>query len=762
MLQCRCQALVAVLLASAMSLAAQDEPAAIEVVTREKTVFELRPATSEVKIDGVLDEQAWQDATVIPVLYEWFPGNNTEPPVKTDALVTYGDRALYVAFRAYDPDPRQIRAHLMDRDQINTLVQDDYVIVQLDTFNDGRRAFQFRINPLGVQADAFSSEVEGIEDWSWDMIWTSKGRITAEGFEVEIAFPFNQLRFQATQDVQTWGMDVGRSYPRSSRHRMNNAGQDRNLSCWICQFNKVTGLQGLQPGRNLEINPTATASRTDELSGFPDGELEDGELEDGDEEAEAGLTVRWGITPSLALTGTLNPDFSQVEADAAQLAVNERFALFFEEKRPFFLEGIDKFSTPINSVYTRTVISPDWGLKLTGKEKRNGIGFFAAEDTANLLLFPSNQRTESTLLDESVTSGVVRYRRDVGGRSSLGVIYTGREGENGYHNRVGGIDGLFRIGDRDTVTFQYLYSDTQYADAVAEEYEQPLGSFTDDAIKLNYTHDSNNWYWFLEYEDLGPGFRVDSGFVPRVDTQEAEFFIMRRFWAPEEKDPWWDRWDVIVRGDRVEDHEGQLTDENFELIGRLFGPLQTIVDGSFGRKKEYYEGILYEDLDWGQFGLETQPSGAIKLDFFGLMGESIDFANNQPADELRLVPGLEAKLGRHINIRLDHTLQKLDVEGGKLFEANLSQARLVYNFNLRTFVRGIFQWRDIERDPDLYTSEVEPRTETLFTQLLFSYKVNARTVLFAGYSDNHLGGQDVDLTQVNRTFFFKIGYAWVL
>ncbi len=693
----------------------------------------------------------------LPVEFEWFPGNNIEPPVKTEALVTFGERALYVAFRAHDPNPKQIRAHLMDRDEINTFVQDDYVIVQLDTFNDGRRAFQFRINPLGVQADAFSSEVEGIEDWSWDMIWHSKGRLTTDGYEVEIAFPFNQLRFQSTQEVQTWGIDVGRSYPRSSRHRMNNAGRNRNLSCIICQFNKVTGLQGLKPGRNLEFDPTLTASRTDELDEFPDGSLEDGE---GD--VEAGITARWGITPSLVLTGTLNPDFSQVEADVAQLAINQRFALFFPEKRPFFLEGVDVFSTPFNSVYTRTVVAPDWGLKLTGKQKRNAIGLFAAEDTVNVLLFPSNQRTDSTLLDEPVTSGVLRYRRDVGANSSLGVIYTGREGEDDYHNRVGGIDGLFRIGDKDTIVFQYLYSDTRYASQVAEDFDQPLGAFTDDAFQLSYTHDSNKWFWNLEYEDRGPGFRLDSGFLPRVDTQEAEFFVMRRFWAPDEDD-WYNRWDVIVRGERTEDHEGQLTDEDFDVIGRLFGPLQSIVTGSVGRRKEYFEGVLYEDLDFGELGFEIQPSGAIKLEFFGVKGDGIDFANNQPADETlsRSQPRSEARpscqypAGAH---DADSSMSRV----AKLFEANLSQLRLIYNFNVRTFVRGIFQWQDIERNPDLYTFEVEPTTETLFTQLLFSYKLNARTVLFAGYSDNHLGVENVDLTQTNRTFFFKIGYAWIL
>jgi len=407
------------------------------------------------------------------------------------------------------------------------------------------------------------------------------------------------------------------------------------------------------------------------------------------------------------------------------------------------------------------VVAPDWGLKLTGKQKRNAIGLFAAEDTVNVLLFPSNQRTDSTLLDEPVTSGVLRYRRDVGANSSLGVIYTGREGENDYHNRVGGIDGLFRIGDKDTIVFQYLYSDTQYANQVAADFDQPLGAFTDDAFQLSYTHDSNKWFWNLEYEDRGPGFRLDSGFLPRVDTQEAEFFVMRRFWAPDEDD-WYNRWDAIFQGKRIKDHEGQLTDEVFEVIGRLFGPLQSIVTGSLASEKEYYEGVLYEDLDWGTLGFEVQPSGAIKLEFFGVKGDGIDFANNQPADETLLVPSLEAKLGRHVNIRLEHTMQQLDVEGGQLFEANLSQLRLIYNFNVRTFVRGIFQWRDIERNPDLYTFEVEPTTETLFTQLLFSYKLNARTVLFAGYSDNHLGVENVDLTQTNRTFFFKIGYAWIL
>ncbi len=741
------------LLFQALCASAQqaDESGSPAVVRR---THEIRSATSEIAIDGVMDEPAWADATEISVRYEWFPGNNSEPPVGTSAFVTYDNTSLYIGFRAHDPDPRQIRAHLMDRDQINTLVQDDYVIVQIDTFNDQRRNYQFRVNPLGVQADALSSEVDRTEDWSWDMIWESKGRITAEGYEVEIALPFNQLRFRRSEGAQTWGIDVGRSYPRSSRHRLNASGRDWNQSCWVCQFEKVTGLEGLEPGRNLELDPTVTASRTDELDDFPDGELQTG-----DDETDAGLTARWGITPSMTLTGTLNPDFSQVEADVAQLAINERFALFFEEKRPFFLEGIASFNVPNQIVFTRTVVDPDWGLKLAGKQGRNSIGLFAAEDAFNGLLFPANQGSRSTLLRQPVTSGVLRYRRDVGAASALGLVYTDREAD-GYRNRVVGLDAFLRPRDTDTLLIHYLGSETEYPGAVAEEFGQPRGSFDDDFWEVRYEIDTRNWNFAVDYEDYGPGFRADSGFVPRVDQRKAQVISTRRFWGDEES--WYDQWSVGAYFNHTEDHDGQQTDEEIELFTTVRGPLQSIVNFEVERGKELFDGVLYEDLDGAELYFEIQPGGAVRFELFAEVADAIDFANSRPADEVVINPIIEAKLGRHVNARLDHLIQRLDVEGGRLFEANLTQLRLVYNFNVRTFVRGIFQRLDVERDPGLYLDEVEPATETLFSQLLFSYKLNARTVLFLGYSDNQLGLEDVSLTRTDRTLFFKIGYAWIV
>jgi hypothetical protein len=727
--------------------------------------FEVRRATSAIRVDGVLDEQAWADALVFDLPYEWAPGDNTPPPVKTDFLLAYDDERLYAAWRAFDPEPSAIRAHLMDRDATDTLVQDDHVVLMIDPFNDERRGFQFRVNPLGVQADAIFSQNEGVEDFSFDMIWASSARITSEGYIVEIAIPLDQIRFPRTGGMQTWGVDVGRSYPRNVRHRISAAPIARGNNCLLCQISKVTGFEGLKPGRNLEVAPTVTAKRTDEATRLG------GRLETGDEEVDPGVSARWGITPNVTLSAAINPDFSQVEADVAQLDVNERFALFFPEKRPFFLEGIDIFSTPLQAVFTRTVVDPDWGLKITGKEGRNAFGVFANDDQVNSFLIPSNQGTEFVLLDESVTSGVVRYRRDMGANSTLGALVTAREGDD-YHNRVFGLDSFIRFNAANTLRAQYLRSDTLYPRAVATAYGQSLDAFEGDALVLDYEFSGPKWFGSLDYEDRDPGFRADSGFVPRVDIREAEGFLQRQIYG--EQGDWYTQWNVGLSVERTEDHDSVLTDEGIDLFTNVSGPRQSYLELSLEqntqRVKSFFDGalqdVLYEDMNRIEGFFRVQPNRVAQLSLYADFGETVDFTNNQPADIFQVVPTAELKLGQHLNARIEHTLQRLDVEGGELFEANLTQLRLIYNFNVRSFVRGIFQYLDLQRDLSLFRDEIspffDPETEEFFTQLLFSYKLNPQTVLFLGYSDTEEGNHLVERTRTRQTFFFKVGYAWIL
>ncbi|HEX4963078.1 MAG TPA: DUF5916 domain-containing protein [Thermoanaerobaculia bacterium] len=715
---------------------------------QERPVHRVERAASEITVDGVLDEVAWKKAARIELKYETRPGENTPPAVATEAFVTYDASHLYVAFRAHDPDPSAIRAHVSDRDNA---FNDDFVGIVLDTFNDQRRAFEFFVNPLGVQMDLFMDDVSGNEDSTWDAIWNAAGRINEDGYTVEIAIPFISLRFPRTEGEQTWSFDALRFYPRSQRARISDHPLDRNVSCYLCQDSKMTGFSGITPGRNLELAPTVTATRTDQRQDFPSGSLRQGGVK-----SEPGLTAKWGVTPNLTLNAALNPDFSQVEADAAQLNVNTQFALFFPEKRPFFLEGADFFSTPFNVVFTRNVADPAWGVKLTGKEEKNAVGVFAARDDRTNLLFPGNSGSSSASLGLQTTDAVLRYRRDFGSSSAVGVLFTDREGD-GYMNHLAGIDGLYRMTDSDRVRLQLLRSQTAYPHEVATSFGQPSGTFADTAYQIAYNHDSRDWFAFARYENVGQGFRADMGFLPRVDYT---------FLQAGGGHAWNGNWRGFTRAslgsdwDRREDQRGQRLEELVEVTADCNGPLQSFLSLNVARRNRFFNGATFRDT-FSTLYSEMQPGGDLFLSLSLSYGGEIDFVNTQAGDLVQVSPTVRYDLGRHLRTQLSHVYQRLDVQGGTLFTANLTQLSWVYQLNVRTFLRAILQYTDIQRDPALYLAAVDERTKALFSQLLFSYKLNPQTVLFVGYSDDSAGDQRIDLTRADRTFFLKVGYAWV-
>lgn len=725
---------------------------------REKKTFPpakhytVNRAELPIKIDGVLDETAWEQAAKMDLPYEWFPGDNIPAVVKTECLVTFSKSKIYIGFRCFDPEPKKIRAHLMDRDTIATFVLDDHIILLLDTFNDERRCFQFRVNPLGVQADAFFSELEGFEDFSWDAIWDSAGKITDFGYSVEIAIPFNQLRFPKTQEKQTWGISAERVYSRVTRHRIRSHRVDRDRQCLLCQVNKITGFEGVSPGRNLEFDPTLTVNRTDKRPDFPAGDMEKGKLK-----VEPGISARWGITPNLILNSTINPDFSQVEADVAQLEVNTRFTLRYPEKRPFFLEGADFFLTPLEAVFTRTVSDPLWGMKMTGKVGKNAIGVFAAQDRYNNLLFPSNQGSWFTSLDQDVYSGVLRYRRDVGKGSTLGFLYTGRIGEN-YYNHVAGADGFLRISQVKTLTLQFLHSRTQYPDDVARENSQPDDAFGGNALFVDFIHFGRNLAYGATYRDLSDNFRADYGFIPRVGLRHIDAFITPTIWSKGQK--WFHRIGIFARGQRFTNRDGDLTDQDLHLGIDFQGPLQTRIISIYAFQKEWYDGVTY-DKNQFQVNAEIRPKGGMRCTLYTRIGDAIDYDNSRLAHAFIIQPAVDFFLSKRLNINLNHTFQRLSLQGEKIFSANLFQAKVIYNFNIRTFARVILQYMDLNRNPGLYLSPVSAETNTLFAQFLFAYKINPQTKLFIGYSDNRLGMNGIELTRTDRTFFLKIGYAFV-
>ncbi|HKJ01676.1 MAG TPA: DUF5916 domain-containing protein, partial [Longimicrobiales bacterium] len=394
---------------------------------------------ADIHIDGRLDDAAWEHAAVLTSFTQYDPVEGVPASQKTEILVLVDDGAIYFGVRAFDDRADAIRATLAERDEFDR--SDDYIRFVLDTFNDQRRAYVFSVNPLGVQGDGIWNEGGGggrghmgppIDD-NPDFLWESAGELGEWGYGVEVRIPLKSLRFPELES-QSWGLQVMRKISRNG-YQESWAPITNNVANQLTQAGKLTGLLNLNAGLFMEINPVLTGKRVgsydDELATY---------LQD-DPEADFGLNLTYGLTSNLTLDATYNPDFSQVEADAGQISVNERFALFFPEKRPFFLEGTEIFNLPKQLVYTRSIANPVGGVKMTGKVGSWNVGYLGAMDES----FDAD--VDNTL------ANILRVRRDLGASSTLGMVYTDRTRHADDYNRLLGVDARLVLAQRYTLTF---------------------------------------------------------------------------------------------------------------------------------------------------------------------------------------------------------------------------------------------------------------------------------------------------------------------
>jgi hypothetical protein len=600
-----------------------------------------------------------------------------------------------------------------------------------------------------VQADEIFSDGGNVEDGSWDAIWESRGHINPVGYEVEMGIPFRSLQFQHSSGEQTWGFAPLRIYPRSQRLQIANFTHNRDNSCLLCQFHKLKGFSGAAPGKNVEIDPTITAFRTDARESSQDS------LTRMDSKLDAGISGHWGITPNLTLSGTVNPDFSQVEADIAQLDINTQFALFYPEKRPFFLEGNDFFQTNVDAVYTRSVADPSWGVKLSGKEGANAIGLFMCRDEMTNILFPGAEGSQSATLRQGAMASVLRYRRDIGSSSTIGLLFTDREGTD-YFNRLGGMDGLLRLGKSDTLRFQVLGSSTRYPGHIAGQFKQSADTFSGYALNLSYQRQTRSLIFYVDYSDFSPDFRADMGFIPQVNYRKGTISGNYLRWG--KKGEFFSRFQAGAQLSYSQDYDGNILEKDIQFHAEMDMPLQSMLLIWAGARQRHFNSLSFnEEYFYGHFRIKPTGKMFIKFDFS--IGDKVDYLHARPGKDLFLVPSIDLNIGKHLLMRLSYSYSDFKVDEGRLFNAHLLQGRLVYHFSKRAFLRGIIQYQDISRSESLYAFPAPRRSQNLFNQFLFSYKINPRTVLFLGYSDNYLGEFEVPLEQLNRTFFLKIGYA---
>ena len=713
----------------------------------------IRRAPGPIVIDGDLSDAGWQGADSIKTWYETNVGDNVPPQVGNIAFLTYDDHYLYAGFIFEDPNPKGVRSPLGDHDAVGSPT--DYAGIIVDSRNDGKTAQMFLSNRRGVQYDAISSDVSG-EDNSPDWFWDSKGKITEHGWTLEIRVPFSSLRYNSDANP-IWGMLLYRNYPRDRRYQFFSARLPRDVNCFICNSSKMTGLSSLPHGSHLVVAPYGTASQ----AGVPTDTL-GSPLHNQAVDKQAGVDVKWNPLSGLAVDATVNPDFSQIESDAAQIVANERFALFYPEKRPFFLEGVDLFSTPMQAVYTRTITDPAAGGRVTGRfNKTSFTALYTQDDGGGLVILPGPQGSDTALQDFVSDVGITRVRRDFG-QSYISLLATGRSIHGGGNNWAVGPDFQWRPNPQNTFTVQYLHSQSKTPhrpDLAAEWNGQTL---SDHAAKASYGFGNQTWDAYVQGQHFGKDFRADNGFIPQVGYREIyteggytirpskNFFNRVRFWIVN-----WADWDL---------DGGKLNQQNSAGLGAN-GALNSFMRLELN-DDHYRVGTEYLHRFRPRFYIESVPSRVMNfLSLDTYFGQEIDFDNAREGTGATILASAQIRPTEHLELRANGSWRWVDIDeptaSGRLFTAQVERLRATYSFNARSFVRVIGQYVDTKRDPTLYTFPIAARDANFSSSGLLAYKLNWQTVFYLGYGDQRTFLESTDrLESSGRQAFAKVSYAF--
>ncbi|WOT03924.1 carbohydrate binding family 9 domain-containing protein [Shewanella youngdeokensis] len=741
---------------------------------------------ADITVDGELSEPVWQQAISTQLTIETSPGENTAAPVTTEVKLFASDSSLYLAFIATDPNPTQIRANLSDRDNI---WGDDLVGIKLDTFNDARLAYQFFVNAYGVQLDSIENELTGDESDAWDGIWYSAGTRTDSGYQVEIKLPFRVLNF-ANIAEQKWGVELLRFYPRNEEHRLSTHRIDRNDSCQLCQLGVLTGISDLEQHSDVQITPSFVVNRNSQRPHTVDGQWQ------GDNNIEPSLDLRWGVTPNTLLSATINPDFSQVEADAGQLEINNTFALYYPEKRAFFLDNKDYFDTQLDLLHTRNIGSPDYGLKLTSKVGNHTFATLLANDINTRFLVPGNLSSDLATVEQKSQNFAGRYRYDFNKKLSIGALATAKTSDD-YHNYVTSLDVKYQPNQQDTFTGQYVFSDTQYPLGLAQTLCSNSDCLPDDACDLNecgvnervlrtnstdaisgsmyfakYTHANRNWDFQTYYQSVGKDFRADLGFIEKVDFNK--FLIGGSYtWYPinsgVNKVNLSSNWDTSYNqaAEKLE-QEAEIQLE-FEGLWQSYTAFGLVNRQRVGQRQnsaslniEGNSQMFTENSGW--FYVNFKPSRTLFLELDVDYGDDIDFTNDQLGTKFVLNPGLQWNVTDAIKLDVSHLYRTMDVEDGRLFTANLSDLRLSWHLDIHNFIRVSSVYTHIVRDPNLYLySQPNQKQKDLGNEILYGYKLNPQSVFYLGYSDSFKSTDAIaSLMKAEETYFMKVSYAFIL
>ena len=708
-------------------------------------------------IDGRLDDEAWASAARLEGFTHGRPVEGVHDSLGTTALVMYDDRNLYVAFHAQD-DPGKVQAPVVPRDQIG---QGDWVGVSIDTYNDHQRSFFLCSNPLGIQMDGVDQEGRDT-DMAPDFQFTSKGSVNSTGYDVEMAIPFRTLRFSPGEKV-TFGFNAIRDVRRDGTH-MYWAPITRDVNSYHSQLGSLQDLSGIHPGRNVEINPTHTTSTL--------GAREGDQLQYLPPNGRFGIGAKVGLTSNLIADGVITPDFSQVEADAGVVDINERFAIFFPEKRPFFLEGSDIFTSPINLVYTRRIVDPLYGAKLTGKIGRTTLGVLSAADRSAGRGIDGLPNSVNAYLDQSAQYTLARFKQDVFKSSYVGLLMGDRTHVDQY-NRGIGADGRLSWKDKYSLTFQSAHSwkrdhdlqptiaglpPAEQVDLPAEVTGQTGRKTEGNTYFLEMARDTRKLGLGTSVSGYSPEFSADMGFIRRTDLFAVSGWVRPHLWGKEKQ--WYTGIHFPVYYERNYDyHRATLTDEALSIVQEINLPKNSDAGMENVYRMIRHNGVDFRDLYRHAVWASSERYQTVRGGGLYVWGDQVVFAETVRGHDQRWELWSDFRFGPQFDggvlVRSSTVWRE---NGSKFAEAFIPRMRLSYQFNKELSLRWITELRG-RQEFDANGVQTSHR-QTLSPDVLFSYYVRPGTVVYLGYGSLLAGEETRDLQPVRSSIFTKISYLW--
>ena len=694
--------------------------------------------TSPPKIDGKLENPIWERGAVLDSFTQYEPQEGVRPSERTLAYIGYDKKSIYIAVRCFDSNTKGIRACLAKRDSI---VGDDEITIYLDTFNDKKRAFVFQVNPCGIQADGIYTETRRRGrgrggffgyDRSWDTFFLSDAQMDETGYTIELAIPFKSLRFPNTPS-QVWGLQIMRTIRRKNEE-IYWRPRSRDINGFLVQSGTLTIDGTIERGKNFEIMPVLTGLKQSDQKIEP----------------EAGINFKYGITSDLTADITYNPDFSQIEADMPQIEVNQRYALYYPEKRPSFLEGKDLFDTPLELAYTRKIVDPQWGVKLTGKTGKTSIGFLSVYDhnPTEIKIHSSSDEEEDDDDEQEADNpynamiNIFRLKRDLFPESHIGLIVTDKEMGQSWnslstnYNRVAGFDGHFKFMNSYRFSFQVLGSQSKMENEKTDFIPAMYFSLRRTARHLNF---SASW------TSLPDNFEATSGFFRRKDIQSLRTRLSYSI-LPQN--------DMIisirpaVEYNRTSDFDNTLTDEEFQFSCFLNGWKQSHLWTTFSSEMERYEGIDFHKKSF-RANLSSEPfswfSGNVSYSF----GDSIYYDEN-PYLGYKTSLGFRITLKPLTNLRLFYNFRNDDFfkeKGGEReYKVSIISQRINYQISRPLSLRLITDYNDYSGG--------------LYISALMSYEYRPGTVFYFGIDDNQEKDDSGIFRREGRYYFIKFSYWW--